>query len=75
MQQILDALFSPLDKRYCLYFFYLTVLAFIAFALAVVGVLGRLMKKGKKDLTLLLALLGPFLAYFQSRLFYSMCVN
>ena len=75
MQQVLDALFSPLDKKYCLYFFYVTVLAFIAFAIVVVGVLQKLMGKGKKNLTLLLALVGPFLLYFQSRLLYSMCVN
>jgi len=75
MQQVLDALFSPLDKKYCLYFFYVTVLAFVFFVIAVVGVINKLMKKGKKDLTLLLALVGPFLVYFQARLFYSMCVN
>jgi hypothetical protein len=75
-----QALFSPMGREMCAYFFWLTVIAFVFLLLAAVEVvmsfvnrkggfsLGKLMKS-------ILTLAFPFLIYFNNRLLYSMCVN
>ncbi len=74
MGTVLDHLFSPLSKDFCLYFYYLSVIAFIFLLLAVYNGLGLLLKKKTSVLQAVLGLVAPFLLYFNNRLLYTMCV-
>jgi len=66
-------LFAPLGREYCAYFYWLTVLAFVLFFLALFDTAMRVIKGKAKLLNGLVALLAPFLLYFNNRLLYSMC--
>ncbi len=68
-------LFDPLGKEYCDYFYYLSVISFIIFALALLSILFTDQLKNENFMTIMLILLQPFTMYFQSRLFYSMCLR
>jgi len=68
-------LFSPLGRDYCLYFYLLTILAFILFFLALADTVMRVLKGRAKLVNGVVALLAPFLLYFNNRLLYSMCVK
>jgi hypothetical protein len=69
-------LFSPLDRKYCDYFYFLSVLFFVMFVIMVVKVLSEFLGKGKPKLADCLVLLTqPLLLYFINRLNYSMCVG
>jgi hypothetical protein len=73
MTDLRSSLFSPLDRNYCLYFYYLSVFAFIFLLLTCLNGV-YLALKGKADIGMvLLSLAGPFLLYFNNRLLYSMC--
>ncbi len=67
--------FSPLGREYCAYFYWLTVIAFILFLLALVDTVIRVIKGRARLLNGLIALLAPFLMYFNNRLLYSICVK
>jgi hypothetical protein len=66
-------LFAPLGREYCVYFYWLTVIAFILFFLALVDTVMRVLKGRARLLNGFIALLAPFLLYFNNRLLYSMC--
>jgi len=74
-------LFAPLDKDYCLLFYWLTVVNFIFLAVAGLGFIGTLLMLFRGKITMMsafysfLMILVYALMYFQSRLFYSMCVT
>jgi hypothetical protein len=68
-------LFAPLGKEYCAYFYWLTVIAFILFFLALFDTAYRIIKGKGKLLNGFIALLAPFLIYFNNRLLYSMCTR
>lgn len=68
-------LFEPLGKEYCDYFYYLSVISFIIFVLALLSVLLTDQLKNENFMTIMLLVLQPFTMYFQSRLFYSMCLR
>jgi hypothetical protein len=72
--------FGPLDKEYCLYFYYLSILFAIVFVLIAFGVFISVFKGYKKmdfkiALNLLMLLINSFLIYFVNRLLYSMCIK
>ena len=75
MSNIKD-IFSPLDAKYCMYFYYLSVfwivmLAFTVISYVMVGFSKRL---GVEHYLNMFSLsLAYFVWYFQNRLFYSMC--
>ena len=77
LENLPDILFSPLSKDYCLYFYGLTIISFILLVLTVFLVVTKIIKmKGKDGLyTIMTVLPFPIIAYFQNRLFYSMCMN
>lgn len=72
---------APLDKDYCLLFYWLTVVNFVFLAIAGLGFIGTLVMLFRGKATMLnvflvgLHTLLLVLIYFQSRLFYSMCVT
>jgi hypothetical protein len=76
-----QGLFAPLDKDYCLLFYWLTVVNFIFLAIAGLGFVSALLMLFRGKVTIMsafysfLMILVYGLMYFQSRLFYSMCVT
>lgn len=76
-----QSFFSPLDKDYCLLFYWLTVVNFIFLAVAGLGFISSLVLLFRGKITIMsgvysfLMILVYALMYFQSRLFYSMCVT
>ena len=68
--QIMNYLFGPLDKKYCAYFFYMSVITFVLL-LTVFFVELFVNKASFRPIILLM----PFITYFQMRLFYSMCIK
>tara|TARA_Y100000992_G_scaffold284406_1_gene234514 strand:+ start:40 stop:279 length:240 start_codon:yes stop_codon:yes gene_type:complete len=76
MNEVMDYLFGPIGKEYCMYFYFLSVFAYILFIMALVSVMMMAMKgKVKNMLNAFIVVFQPFLLYFVNRMFYSMCVN
>lgn len=75
MASLVDNLFSPLGKEYCVYFYWLTVIAFIFLLFALYNSLMALLKGKFKVFNFFMSLIGPGLLYFNNRLLYSMCLN
>lgn len=81
LQEIQDALFSPLSKKHCLYFYVIMVLVFVMLVVNVVSLLAAVVTmKGKKNYMRMLRLslmsiIPGLVLYYQSRLMYSICVN
>ena len=77
----IQQLFTPLDKDYCMLFYWLTVVNFIFLAVASLGFLSSLVFLFRGKISLMsgvysfLMILIYALMYVQSRLFYSMCVS
>jgi hypothetical protein len=72
-------LFSPLDKKYCLYFYWLSVIGFICVILTIIAFMwiGLSKKLGIEHYIHMVSLaLGYFIfGYFHNRLLYSMCAR
>lgn len=73
-------LFTPLDKKYCNYFYYMSVITYCLFIFMVLLIAWTLVFHAKKiDLYICLnscsIIISTFLAYFVNRLMYSMCVR
>ena len=73
-------LFTPLDKKYCNYFYYISVITYCAFIFMVLFFAWCLVFHNKKmDLYICLnyisIIINSFLAYFVNRLMYSVCVK
>jgi hypothetical protein len=77
----IQQLVAPLDKDYCLLFYCLTVVNVIFLGLAGLGFIISLVLLFRGKITIMsgiysfLMILVHALMYFQSRLFYSMCVT
>jgi hypothetical protein len=76
----LNDLFTPLDKKYCDYFYYLSVITYCFFIFMVLSLIWGLIFHYKKfDLYVCLnsisLIISTFLSYFVNRLMYSMCVR
>jgi hypothetical protein len=78
MDNVMQSLFGPLPKKYCVYFYILAIIGFISFA---VVILGTIVSGVSKRLGLMHYISGLSIAlvyglfYFQSRLLHSMCVG
>ena len=77
----IQSFFAPLDKDYCLLFYWLTVVNFIFLVIAGLGFVSALVMLFRGKVTIMsafysfLMILVYALMYFQSRLFYSMCIT
>jgi hypothetical protein len=77
----IQQLFTPLDKDYCMLFYWLTVVNFIFLAVASLGFLSAIVLLFRGKIPLMsgvysfLTILIYALMYVQCRLFYSMCVS
>ena len=72
-------LFGPLDKKYCMYFYYLSVFGLLLFTFLIISSLyiGLTNNKlgGVFGYQMVMVSLAYAIFYFQNRLLYSMCVN
>lgn len=78
MDNLMDTLFGPLGKEYCIYFYYLSIMGMFLLTLLLASTLitGILKRKGFDFyLQLLSVAIGYFIFYFQNRILYSMCVG
>jgi len=78
MSNILDYIYGPLPKKYCIWFYFLSVVGFVFFILALVSYIILAFKKRRSGTFYLqafsvLSVYGIF--YFQNRLLYGMCVQ
>ena len=76
MTDIMDYLYGPLGKEYCIWFYILSVLGFVSFIAILISIM--MMAFGKKKgsefyLPMFGIALTYIVAYFQNRLLYSMC--
>jgi hypothetical protein len=77
MSDFMTTLFGPLDKKYCIYFYFLSIILFVFFVVSGISLIALFFKKF--DRTVLLnnafVLINLLIAYFVNRLFYTMCVS
>ena len=74
----LDTLFGPLNKKYCLWFYILSVFGFVFLFILLALTLFIVISKRKGIdfyLQMLVGSLAYVIFYFQNRLLYSMCVS
>lgn len=77
MADIIDSLFGPLQKEYCLYFYFLSIFGFalLVFFLVPAIWMGLSKRKGLDYyFTVFGVAFGYGIFYFQNRLLHSMCV-
>tara|TARA_B100001093_G_C26857891_1_gene1028343 strand:- start:4532 stop:4762 length:231 start_codon:yes stop_codon:yes gene_type:complete len=75
--EILDKIMAPLDKEYCMYFYFSGLLALLAAVFAAVSIIPCMMDKKKKHMCIHLVLLTVQMGmgYLVNRLLYNMCIN
>jgi len=78
MAGLVDTLFGPLPRDYCIWFYFLSILGFLWLFLYLISAiyLGIIKKKGSDYWIMAFAVaLGYGIFYFQNRLLHSMCMN
>jgi len=76
MDPTLNALFGPLSRKYCIWFYWLSIIGFIYLVITIIGALYLLMNKkmnGKYMVQMFGAVSVYLIFYFQNRLLYTMC--
>ncbi len=73
-----NSLFSPLDKKYCVYFYFLSVLALVLMVFSLISIIFLLADFQKHRYIIMnsmssIIMLG--ISYFSNRLLYTMCSN
>lgn len=79
MSEFIDYLFGPLDKKYCAYFYYLSVIGYILMLLVLLTLILLIFNDKKIDLKMVFfsiyMIVIYFIMYFQSRLLNSVCIS
>ena len=78
MDNLMDNLFGPLGKEYCIYFYYLSIMGMFLLTLLLASTLVTGITKRKNMefyMQMLSIAIGYFFFYFQNRILYSMCVG
>jgi len=79
MSNVNDYLFGPLDKKYCAYFYYLSVIGYVLMLLVLISLIGMLIMDKKTDMKFVVGsvylILLYFMVYFQSRLLNTVCMT
>ncbi len=79
MADIMEFLFGPLPKKYCNYFYFVSIFMYIIFLFSVFSFIGLFFAKKATPVPVyflnLLIVVYNFVLYFVSRLLYSMCIN
>jgi len=77
-KQSFATLFGPLDRKYCDWFYYLSLVAFIFMVLTILALVFSLFSKNSKPEHVGGAVYGALMYaafYFQNRLLYTMCLK
>jgi hypothetical protein len=77
---MLDALFQPLTKESCNYFYFFAVAGFILMIVFILVLLVSLVRYYKKMdtkmiINIIAMIINSFLLYFSNRLLYTMCIK
>lgn len=78
MNDIMDTLFGPLSKDYCIWFYFLSVFGFFMLAFFLVTSISYGISKRKEFgfyMNMVAIAMGYAIFYFQNRLLHSMCVE
>lgn len=78
MDNIMDTLYGPLPKSYCLYFYYLSIIGFVLLVLSVGGSLMMALSKPRDApfyISSLMISISYLIFYFQNRLLHTMCIH
>jgi len=78
MGDVMNYLYGPLGKEYCMWFYILSVIGFVSLVLFIIPAiyLGIVKHKGfEYYIGILMASVVYGIVYFQNRLLYSMCVG
>ena len=75
--------FGPLSKKYCVYFYYLSIFFFLMYVITLIGAISFIVKNYKDFakinlsyvINLVMVLINMLLSYFVNRLLHTMCVN
>ena len=76
MNDFMNALFGPMHKDYCLYFYYLSIFGFILLTLSFLTMVRLVIARKRGSVFYMnsfMVLLGYGIFYFQNRLLHSMC--
>jgi hypothetical protein len=74
----MNALFSPLSKEYCVWFYWVSIFYYVVFLMVLLSAIVYGIKRNKDFgyyLQSFMMSLVMFFNYFIARLFYSMCVQ
>lgn len=73
---LMDDLFSPLGRKYCVGFYWLSVFSFIALLFSLFASLMLILKGGRRKMfKAVVSPIAPLLMYLGYRLLYGMCEN
>jgi ATP-dependent Zn protease len=81
MSDIMNALFGPLNKNYCVLFYFFSIFFFIVFVMSLIAFVMMVFRGGSGPLRnamlfhLCVATINAGLAYFIERLLHTMCVS
>ena len=78
MDDTMNTLFGPLDRKYCDYFYLLSIMGFVLLVVLLVSsiLVGITKRKGVDFYMQSISIaLGYAIFYFQNRLLYSMCAG
>ena len=77
MSNFMTTLFGPLDKKYCVYFYFLSIILFIFLIGSTISLITLFFKKYDKTVLFnnSFVVVNLLIAYFVNRLFYTMCVS
>ena len=72
--------FGPLSKKYCIYFYYLSIFFFIIYVISLISFIAFIVKHYNKVnlayiINFVMILINTLLGYFVNRLLHSMCMN
>ena len=75
--------FGPLSKKYCVYFYYVSIFFFLMYVITLIGAISFIVKNYKDFakinlsyvINLVMVLINMLLSYFVNRLLHTMCVN
>ena len=71
-------LFGPLDKKYCSYFYFLSVFSFVLMVFSIISLIFLLGDVQKHRFVLMNTISSAIMlgiAYFSNRLLYTMCIR
>jgi len=72
--------FGPLSKKYCIYFYYLSIFFFVMYVISLISFTVFIVKHYNKVnlayiVNFVMILINTLLGYFVNRLLHSMCMN